>query len=377
MTGALLETNGVRWKDWQADRSILSTPAKADLRSHGCGGREHSMRTVKNRLFLLILALALLSTTSAVAAASQIETNQPSASVTGTITDLRGDPVPGATALLTQPSSEKAKTALADREGSFLIPVDAGVFDLQVSMPGFSSKAIHGEVSGTEKLDLGKIELAIEAATAEVIVTVSKQELAEEQVKVEERQRVLGVVPNFLVTYDHNAVPLRAKQKFELALRTLTDPETIAVDLVFSGLQQKSGGFKAYGTGPDGYAKRVASSYGTSSIDALLGSALLPSLFKQDPRYFYKGDGSVKQRALYAMSMSFLCKGDNGHWQYNYSGLLGGLAVGGISNLYYPSANRNSLNVTLENIAIGTGSSALSNLFQEFLLRRLTRHPKQ
>jgi hypothetical protein len=232
-------------------------------------------------------------------------------------------------------------------------------------------------VSGTEKLDLGKIELAIEGATAEVIVTVSKQELAEEQVKVEERQRVLGIVPNFLVTYDHNAVPLRAKQKFELALRTLTDPETIGVDLVFSGLQQKSGGFKAYGTGPDGYAKRVASSYGTSSIDALLGSALLPSLFKQDPRYFYKGDGSVKQRALYAMSMSFLCKGDNGHWQYNYSGLLGGLAVGGISNLYYPSANRNSLNVTLENIAIGTGSSALSNLFQEFLLRRLTRHPKQ
>jgi hypothetical protein len=200
--------------------------------------------------------------------------------------------------------------------------------------------------------------------------------LAEEQVKVEERQRVLGVVPNFLVTYDHNAVPLRAKQKFELALRTLTDPETISVDLVFSGLQQKSGGFKAYGTGPSGYAKRVASSYGTSSIDALLGSALLPSLFKQDPRYFYKGDGSVKQRALYAVSMSFLCKGDNGHWQYNYSGLLGGLAVGGISNLYYPSANRNTLNITLENIAIGTGSSALSNLFQEFLLRRLTRHPK-
>jgi hypothetical protein len=330
----------------------------------------------KKRFLISIVTLALISTTSALAAANQIETDQLSASITGTITDQRGDPVPGATVSLTQPSAEKATTVLADQDGAFFILADAGGFDLQVSMPGFATKAIHRELNVAARLDLGKIELAIESATAEVIVTVSKQELAVEQVKVEERQRVMGIVPNFLVTYDHNAVPLHTKQKFELALRTLVDPETISVDLVFSGLQQKTGGLKAYGTGPAGYAKRFASSYGTTSIDALLGSAVLPSLFKQDPRYFYKGDGTVKQRALYAMSMSFMCKGDNGHWQYNYSGLLGGLAVGGISNLYYPSANRNSLNVTLENIAIGTGSSALSNLFQEFLLRRLTRNTK-
>jgi hypothetical protein len=330
----------------------------------------------KRSFLLSIFTLALVSTTSALAAANQIEAEQLSASVTGTITDLRGDPVPGAIVSLTQPSAEKAKTALADQDGSFFIVADAGGFDLQVSMPGFAGKAIHGELSVAARVDLGKIELAIESATTEVIVTVPKRELAEEQVKVEERQRIMGIVPNFLVTYDHNAVPLHPRQKFELALKTLVDPETIGVDLVFSGLQQKTGGFKAYGTGPAGYAKRFTSSYGTSSIDALLGSAVLPSLFKQDPRYFYKGDGSVKQRALYAMSMSFMCKGDNGHWQYNYSGLLGGLAVGGISNLYYPSANRSSLNVTLENIAIGTGSSALSNLFQEFLLRRLTRNAK-
>ena len=265
---------------------------------------------------------------------------------------------------------------LADQNGAFCVPVDAGVFDLQISMLGFSTKVIHGKVKDMEKLDLGKVELLLEGVTADVIVTLPKQELAQEQIKVEERQRVLGVIPNFLVTYDHNALPLNSKQKFELALRTLTDPETIGVNLGMSGLQQKTGGFKAYGSGPTGYAKRVASSYGTSSMDAILGSALLPSLFKQDPRYFYKGDGPVRQRALYAIGMAVVCKGDNGHWQYNYSGLLGGLAVGGISNLYYPSTERRGMNLTLENIAIGTGSTALSNLVQEFLLKRLTRHPK-
>jgi len=74
--------------------------------------------------------------------------------------------------------------------------------------------------------------------------------------------------------------------------------------------------------------------------------------------------------------MSVVCKGDNGHWQYNYSGLLGGLAAGGISNLYIPRANRNSFGLTFENTAIGIGSSALSNLFQEFLIRKITRSAK-
>src|ERR1700677_3097385 len=117
--------------------------------------------------------------------------------------------------------------------------------------------------------------------------------------------------------------PCRPGKKYELAFRTLVDPETISVDLLSSGLQQSTGGLKGYGTGADGFAKRFASSYGTGSIDTLLGSAVLPSLFKQDPRYFYKGEASFERRALYAMSMSVMCKGDNGHWQYIYSGLLG------------------------------------------------------
>jgi hypothetical protein len=276
-----------------------------------------------------------------------------------------------------QPAKVIPRTALADQNGSFVIAGDPGVFDLRVSMSGFSTIIVHGELSVTARLDLGQISLAIEGATAEVIVTVPKQEIAEEQVKVEEKQRIMGIVPNFLVTYDHNAVSLNTKQKYELALRTLADPETISVDLISSAVQQKTGGSEAYGTGADGYAKRFAFSYATGSIDTLLGSAALPSIFKQDPRYFYKGDGSVKQRALYAMSMSFMCKGDNGRWQFNYSGLVGGLTAGAISNLYSPAANRDGLSLTLGNTAIGYASSAVSNLFQEFVIRKLTRSEKK
>jgi hypothetical protein len=72
--------------------------------------------------------------------------------------------------------------------------------------------------------------------------------------------------------------------------------------------------------------------------------------------------------------MSVVCKGDNGHWQTNYSGIVGGLAAGGISNLYYPAGSRAGVGLTFENALIGTGEGAIQNLIQEFIIRRLTPH---
>jgi hypothetical protein len=326
---------------------------------------------------LSIFTFVLTATASGQTLSKGVETEKKSSSVAGVVTDQRGDPVPGAAITLIEPAGENPQPVVTDENGSFTVAADAGTFDLQVSAPEFATTTVHGELVTKQQLDLGKISLAIQGATVEVQVSLTKQELAEEQVKTAEKQRILGVIPNFFVTYDHDPVPLNAKQKYELAFRTLIDPETVGVDLLSSGVQQGTGGLKGYGTGSQGYAKRFAASYGTGSIDTLLGGAVLPSLFKQDPRYFYKGTGTIRQRALYAMSMSVLCKGDNGRWQYNYSGLLGGLAAGGISNLYYPPANRNALGTTFQNTAIGIGSSAVTNLLQEFLIRRFTRSAKQ
>jgi Carboxypeptidase regulatory-like domain len=331
----------------------------------------------KTNTVLSIFTFALIATASGQTVTKVIEPERKSSSVAGVVTDQRGDPVRGATVSLIEPAGENPKPALTGENGSFVIPADAGIFDLQLSAPEFATKTVHGELGGNQQLDLGRLALTIQAATVEVRVSLTKEELAEEQMKAEEQQRILGVIPNFLVTYDHDPVPLNARQKYELAFRTMIDPETIGMDLVSSGVQQGTGGLKGYGTGSRGYAKRFAASFGTGSIDTMLGSAVLPSLFKQDPRYFYKGSGTIKQRAFYAISMSVICKGDNGHWQYNYSGLLGGLAAGGISNLYYPPANRNAIGVTFENTAIGIGSSAVSNLLQEFLIRRFTRRAKR
>jgi len=67
-----------------------------------------------------------------------------------------------------------------------------------------------------------------------------------------------------------------------------------------------------------------------------------------------------------------ICKGDNGHWQPNYSGIAGSLAAGGISNLYYPESDKSDAALSFENALIGIGETAAVNLLQEFVMRRLT-----
>jgi hypothetical protein len=225
-----------------------------------------------------------------------------------------------------------------------------------------------------EALELPEISLTVATAMTEVRVSVTRYELAEEQVKVEETQRVLGIIPNFYISYDHHALPLSTKQKFELAWKSNVDPVTFAASGVIAGVEQARNSYSGYGQGAQGYAKRYGASYADGFIGNMIGGAILPSLLKQDPRYFYKGTGSTRSRIFYALANAVVCKGDNGHWQPDYSGILGSLAAGGISNLYYPASNRDGARLTFENTSLGIAGSGVANLLQEFLIRRLTPH---
>lgn len=214
--------------------------------------------------------------------------------------------------------------------------------------------------------------MTVATEITEVQVGVSRAEVAEQQLKDEEKQRVIGFIPNFYVSYVPNAVPLTSKQKFRLAWKTTVDPVSFGLIGVVAGIQQGQNYFKGYGQGAEGYGKRYGASYADFVSGAFIGSALLPSLLKQDPRYFYKGVGGTRSRILYALANSVICKGDNGHWQANYSNMLGSLAAGGISNLYYPAEDRNGVGLTFESAAIGIGATAAANVIQEFLIRKLT-----
>ncbi len=196
----------------------------------------------------------------------------------------------------------------------------------------------------------------------------------EQQVEVEEKQRVLGFIPNFYVVYDHNPVPLTPALKFRLALKTSIDPITFLGAAFAAGVYQAAG-IPDYGQGATGYGQRLGANYANGLTDIMIGGAILPSILHQDPRYFYQGTGTKKSRTLHALSTPFICKGDNGRWQPNYSGLGGYLASGAISNIYYPTSNRGP-GLTFTTTFVDITADMADGLIQEFLLRKLTPSAK-
>ena len=290
--------------------------------------------------------------------------------LTGIVTDKDGAAIPNARVTFNQNPLPPTTFPTAN-DGVFYLPnLPPGQFQLSISAAGFGSQQVSGVLQPGEQLQLPTFALAA-ASTTNIEVTATPTDIAEAQVKLAEKQRVLGAIPNFYVVYDSNPLPLNPRQKSDLALRSLIDPVNLILNGVVAGVQQATDTY-AWQQGADGYAKRYAAAFGTFLTSTLLSNAVLPILFHQDPRYYYKGTGSIRSRAGYAMANAVICKGDNGHWQPNYSGILGGLAASGISNAYYPAANRTGVGLTFEGAAIGTGLSAVANLFEEFLIRKLT-----
>jgi len=194
-----------------------------------------------------------------------------------------------------------------------------------------------------------------------------------EQVRIAVGQRLGGIFQNFYSSYDWNAPPMGAKQKFQLSFRSIIDPVPLFTAAGWAGVQQYRNSFPAYGGGIEGYGKRYGADLANNVTGILLSRGVYPSIFHQDPRYFYKGTGSIRSRILYAISAAVIARGDDGRWKPNYSQVLGTFSAAGISNLYYPASDRGA-SLVLFNSLSGTGQSALKNLVREFVFRGVPSH---
>jgi len=300
--------------------------------------------------------------------------------IVGTVTDVNNDSVPGATVALAGSALKDPRTVVSNDNGSFQFnDVEPGTYQVIVSAQGFAnwtSPAIMLKPGQYAILPVSKLRIAAALTTITVASpAASSEEIAAEQVKVEEQQRIFGFIPNFYVTYDRNVVPLTPKLKFKLATKALFDPVTVIGVAGFAAINQAADN-PNYGQGAKGYAERFGAGYADGAIDIMVGGAILPSLLHQDPRYFYQGTGTTKSRVLHAVSSPFITRGDNGQRQPNYSTLGGDLTTAALANAYYPASNR-GVGLFLGNFFIATGQRALANVAQEFILRRITKTKNQ
>jgi hypothetical protein len=329
---------------------------------------------------LCLLALPLIAQQPATSALpdapSTTQAEADAARISGSITDTSGAAIPGARVTLEDAATKPLKilsTTTTDTTGSFVFTsVTPGTYLLRIAAKGFSSWKIESvPVSTGQHVELTPVELGVEAIDS-VVDAITVEDLAEQQITAEEHQRILGILPNFFVSYVPNAAPLTRRQKFKLALVVSRDPLTFMTTGITAGIEQAEGDFAGYGPGITGYASRYGATYGDRLSATFLGAAIFPSLFHQDPRYFYRGHGRIITRALYAISTVVICKGDNGHWQPNYSNVLGNLASGGISSFYYPNSAKHDVQTSVDNTLIGVAEGSIGTLFQEFLLRHVT-----
>lgn len=296
--------------------------------------------------------------------------------IEGTVTDESGRGVAGAQVRLTLVDQGLTGQATCDGNGAFSFSgLASGPFELTITATGFTSQTVSGSLHAGEVYTVPRIVLGLPAVVTEVKVTPPPAEMAKYQLEIEEKQRVLAIFPNFYVSYFKDTAPLSRRQKFRLAAKTLLDPVNIGITAAVAGVEQDANRYSEFGQGAQGYAKRFGAAYADDAIGTMIGNAILPSLLKQDPRYFYKGTGSWQSRFLYAVTRAVICKGDNGRWQPAYSSFVGSLAAGSISNLYYPEQNRSGVKLTVENALIGLGSDAIINVIQEFLIPKLAPPP--
>jgi len=324
--------------------------------------------------YRIVSQAALIALLTAPTLAQKVPTpEERPASIAATVTDPNGGPVPGATVVLQGPGSSDRYTTVANENGFFeLHDVTSGIpYQVTIHADGFAewtSPSIVLEPSQYKILT--GCRLRLEGVQTSVHVGYSSVEVATEQVKLQEKQRVLGFIPNFYVNYDRHPEPLTTKLKFELALKVATDPVTAMGVGFVAGIRQAADS-PNFQQGAKGYGQRFGATAATGFTDIMIGGAILPSLLHQDPRYFYQGTGTETSRILHAISNPFVCRGDNGNLQPNYSSLGGDLASSAISNAYYPQSNRGA-GLVFGNFAIGTAERVISSLAQEFLLRRLT-----
>jgi len=296
-------------------------------------------------------------------------------SISGTIVDQSESIIAGAQIRLTREDQSASQEVLSDADGQFYFAdIAPGSFQLTITSEGFATQVILGTVGQGQAYIVPRVILTVATQMMQVTVGLTQVELAEVQIKDQEKQRVFGVIPNFYVSYVPSAVALTSKQKFELAWKSSVDPFTFVAVGAVAGFAHAGDEFSGYGQGAQGYAKRYGASYGDVVIGTFLGNAVLPSLLKQDPRYFYKGTGSTRSRILYALASPVICKGDNGRWQANYSYVLGSFAAAGIANLYYPPSDRNGAGLVVGAALSRLGESAVAAVFQEFIVRKLTRN---
>jgi hypothetical protein len=201
------------------------------------------------------------------------------------------------------------------------------------------------------------------AATAEVPVQPKTTPPPPQGEKID--KRIIGVLPNYR-TADGSIPfePISAGHKMNIALKDSFDWPNYITGGVFAGIYQLNNDHPGFGQGVKGYAHYYGTSYADQVIGNMLTEGFMPVVFKEDPRYFRKGHGSVMGRLGYSLTRTLVTKTDHGNTTVNFAEIIGNGMGASISNLYYP--DEQGMRDTAIRWGTQIATDSLSNVLKEF-----------
>jgi hypothetical protein len=172
------------------------------------------------------------------------------------------------------------------------------------------------------------------------------------------KNHIFWIIPNYRSAENSAEIkPLTPGAKMKVAFDDSFDPSAFLVAGVFAGVAMAQKQYSSFGTGVQGFGKYFGGAFADQAIGNIMSEGLFPVALHQDPRYFVKGKGGFWKRTGYAISRELITRGDDGRNHFNTSELAGNAVAAGISNMYYPAADRsfgNTANKWGQQIALDT-----------------------
>ena len=182
----------------------------------------------------------------------------------------------------------------------------------------------------------------------------------------QQTKRILWIIPNYRSVSANTYLPPQSlKEKFWLATQDSFDYSAFIYAGIFAGTAMAGNSQPDFGQGAAGYGIYFAHTFADDTVENYMVEAIVPSLTKEDPRYYTLGKGGFVKRSGYAVSRLFITRTDSGKKTFNLSEVVGAGASAGVGNAYYP-ADQNQFVKTYQRWLSQIVQDGIGNMAKEF-----------
>lgn len=170
--------------------------------------------------------------------------------------------------------------------------------------------------------------------------------------------------------------PLTTREKFDVFLKHTYAGRTFTSAAIDASKDKIKNRNKEYERGFSGLSQRFGVELGINETGVFFEQFFVPSVLKQDPRYFRDPELPFVKRTFYSLSRVLVTRADNGHSTFNASRIVGGAVSQALGDLYVPG-RRQGLSPIGNRIVFDLARDAGLNLMHEFwpdLRRKLLHH---